>query len=128
MSFADESKARQLIDFVGVEAGTGYPTDIDGIIEYHNKGYVLMEVKHRNTKLKKGQRLCLERMCDDFIKAKKHAIVIVAEHVIDKAEDNVMLKECFVREYYTSGRWVTVTLDQTVREIVREFCNYIDKF
>ena len=39
-------RMRQLIDFTGLELEGGiYPTDIDGLIEYHDQEYILIEVK-----------------------------------------------------------------------------------
>ena len=40
-------RMRQLIDFTGLELEGGiYPTDIDGLIEYHDQEYILIEVKY----------------------------------------------------------------------------------
>ena len=38
-------RMKQLIDFKGLELDNGiYPTDIDGLIEYHDSEYILLEV------------------------------------------------------------------------------------
>lgn len=56
-------RMRQLIDFTGLELEGGiYPTDIDGLIEYHDQEYILIEVKYGKAKVPFGQRLAIERM------------------------------------------------------------------
>lgn len=68
------SRMKQLIDFAGLELDGGiYPTDIDGLIEYHDSEYILIEVKHSNARLPTGQRIAMQRMVDDFTKAGKQA-------------------------------------------------------
>ena len=44
-------------------------TDIDGLIEYHDSEYILLEVKHKDARVPYGQRLAIQRMVDDFTKA-----------------------------------------------------------
>lgn len=63
-------RMKQLIDFKGLELDNGiYPTDIDGLIEYHDSEYILLEVKHKDARVPYGQRLAIQRMVDDFTKA-----------------------------------------------------------
>lgn len=46
---------KQLIDFKGLELDGGiYPTDIDGIIEYRDSEYIILEVKHSKAKVPWG--------------------------------------------------------------------------
>lgn len=45
-------RMKQLIDFKGLELDNGiYPTDIDGLIEYHDSEYILLEVKHKDARV-----------------------------------------------------------------------------
>lgn len=45
-------RMKQLIDFKGLELDGGiYPTDIDGIIEYRDSEYIILEVKHSKAKV-----------------------------------------------------------------------------
>lgn len=77
-------RMKQLIDFKGLELDNGiYPTDIDGLIEYHDSEYILLEVKHKDARVPYGQRLAIQRMVDDFTKAGKKAVAIVCEHKVD---------------------------------------------
>lgn len=72
-------RMKQLIDFSGLELDGGiYPTDIDGLIEYHNSEYIIIEVKHGNANVPYGQRLALRRMVDDFTKAGKKQWLLFA--------------------------------------------------
>lgn len=55
-------RMKQLIDFKGLELDNGiYPTDIDGLIEYHDSEYILLEVKHKDARVPYGQRLATPR-------------------------------------------------------------------
>ena len=77
-------RMKQLIDFKGLELDNGiYPTDIDGLIEYHDSEYILLEVKHKDARVPYGQRLAIQRMVDDFTKAGKKAVAIVCEHKVE---------------------------------------------
>lgn len=92
---------KQLIDFKGLELDGGiYPTDIDGIIEYRDSEYIILEVKHHKAKVPWGQRLCLQRMVDDFTKTGKKAVAIVCEHEVDNPDIPVVAALCNVRELY----------------------------
>ena len=94
-------RMRQLIDFTGLELEGGiYPTDIDGLIEYHDQEYILIEVKYGKTKVPFGQRLAIERMVDDFTKIGKPAVAIVCEHTVKDADKHVVAAACKVREIY----------------------------
>ena len=80
-------RMKQLIDFKGLELDNGiYPTDIDGLIEYHDSEYILLEVKHKDARVPYGQRLAIQRMVDDFTKAGKKAVAIVCEHKVDDTD------------------------------------------
>ena len=72
-------RARQLIEFTGLNYDAISPTDIDGLIEYQNIAYVIFELKYNDAEMPIGQRLAFERMVYDFEKRSKKAI-IVAEH------------------------------------------------
>ena len=48
-------RAKQIIDFTGLQWDTITPTDIDGLIEYKNKAMVFMEFKHNDAQMPKGQ-------------------------------------------------------------------------
>ncbi len=96
-------RAQQINDFGGLRYGTITPTDIDGIIEMHDRGYIIHEVKYRDADVPRGQKLCLQRMVDDFKKAGKKAIAIIVEHYVDDTSEAVDNADCDVREIYMSS-------------------------
>lgn len=78
-------RMKQLIDFRGLELDGGiYPTDIDGLIEYHDNEYIIIEVKHGKAKVPVGQRVAMQRMVEDFTKIGKRAVAIVCEHNVSE--------------------------------------------
>ena len=119
-----ERLGRQLLRFDGLEYdGSITPMDVDAYIEYHNSKRVLIEVKMKGVKMLWGQRTALERMVDDFTKANKDAIAIVAEHTEFDRERDVMLADCVIRElYYGRERcWRPPKKMMTVEQFLRLF-------
>ena len=113
--------ARQLVDFQGLGLDGGiYPTDLDALIEYHDTEYILLEVKFEKAKVPYGQRLAIQRMIDDFTKAGKRAIALVAEHYDPDPRKPVIAANCRVRELYYGEecQWRAPTHDLTVRQAV----------
>lgn len=114
-------RMKQLIDFKGLELDGGiYPTDIDGIIEFRDSEYIILEVKHNNAKVPWGQRLCLQRMVDDFTKSGKKAVAIVCEHRVDDPAKPIVAAFCNVRELYYGGekKWRPPDKPMTVRQAI----------
>ena len=70
-------RALQERDFTGLRFGNITPTDIDGLIEYHNERYVIIEAKFGNNNMDFGQELALTRLCDDL---GKPSILVIAKH------------------------------------------------
>lgn len=117
-------RMRQLIDFKGLGLDSGiYPTDIDGLIEYHDREYIIFEVKHGNAKVPVGQRVAMQRMVDDFTKVGKRAVAIICEHHVDDVDKPVIAAYCRVREFYYGGerRWRPPDKRMTVQEMVNGF-------
>ena len=115
--------AKQLIDFQGLELDGGiYPTDLDALIEYHDTEYILIELKFEKAKVPYGQRLAIQRMVDDFTRAGKRAIALVADSDPRKP---VIAAHCRVRELYygEESRWRAPTHELTVRQAVDDFRN-----
>lgn len=122
-SIAYRGRAKQLIDYSGLKYGRVTPTDIDGLIEYHDRCFVLYEFKYRDTELPIGQRIALERIVDNL---NKPAILIVAEHDTGTRAD-IQADVCKVREYYYNGRWEYCHI--TVKELTDMFIHkYVTGF
>jgi len=118
-------RAKQIRDFSGLLYGKITPTDIDGLIEYHNKGYVLIETKLRDTELDFGQKLALERMTDDLTRSGKQTICIIAEHDIDDPTKDINVASTIVREYRLRNKWNKPNNSHTTKSMIDWFINKI---
>ena len=123
-SYNHRNKGKQLLCFDGLDYDSNItPMDIDGMIEYHDRKLVLLEVKLKNTKVLQGQRLALQRLVDNANQCGKDSIAIVADHdKFDPAED-VYVSDCVVRELYhgSEHRWRPPKKMMTVEQLVRSF-------
>lgn len=99
------ARSRQIIDFSGLQYGNITPTDIDGLIEYKNKAYAIIEMKYGNAEIPKGQQLAIERMVDDFSKGGKLATAFLCEHDVKNPEEDIMAANVIVRSCYYNGHW-----------------------
>ena len=67
MSLIRNSKqVKQSIDFTGLENGKIHPSDIDAVLEFDNEVLIIIEVKKQGNIIPIGQRLLLERLCDNW--------------------------------------------------------------
>lgn len=114
--------ANQVRDFSGLRFGKITPTDIDGMIEYHNLCYVYIETKYESAELPYGQRLALERQCDDMQKVKP-AIAIVASHNTD---GDIDVANTTVTEYRFMGKWRTRPDTETTRQLIDKFFKWVE--
>lgn len=112
--------ANQVRDFSGLTFGRITPTDIDGLIEYQNKGYVFIETKFGEAPLPFGQRLALERLCDD-LQNTKPALLIIASH---ESDGDIDVAETIVTEYRFKGKWRE--REGTTKELITAFLGYLD--
>ncbi len=119
----NRARARQLRDFSGILLGDITPTDIDGLIEYHNKAYIFIELKLKDADFPKGQRLALERLTDDL---KKPAICIVAIHEVSNPEDDIDVANTTVTEYRYLRKWRKPHQESTTKEFVGKFITWVD--
>ncbi len=121
----NRARAKQLIDFGGIRIGEkGMPTDCDGLIEYHNKAYVLFEIKLRDKAVPTGQTLALTRMCDDFSRLGKLAVFAIAAHDVDDPEVDIDAGACRVREFYFKRKWYRD--NRTLKELIDKFILFVD--
>ena len=82
-------------------------TDIDGLMEYHDRAIIIYEVKSVGAEVPYGQRLALERIVNDCFKAGKIALAAVLEHTVYDTTKPVYVRDCAVREIYygQEKRW-----------------------
>lgn len=119
----NRNRAKQLRDFSGLRFGTITPTDIDGLIEYHNQAYVLIETKYGKAPMPYGQRLALERLTDDLEKSGKPTLCIISSHLEHNYEKDIDTAHTQVTEYRLKKEWITIDTDLkiTVRKLIELF-------
>jgi hypothetical protein len=121
-------RQRQIRDYSGLRFGNITPTDIDGLIEYHNKAYVILELKYRETPILRGQELALEIMTTDLYKSGKEVLCIIAKHYEDdcnipiKAHDSIVFKFRYGQDKY----WQLKNYDMKTKDLVSEFLKRVD--
>lgn len=115
----NRDRARQLIDFSGMKFGNITPTDIDGLIEYKNKYFIIIELKHKDNEMPFGQKLALERMCD-VLSMKKTTIVLLGTHDVPVSID-IDCAKVIVKEYYFNKKWTIFNKTVSMHEAVDNF-------
>lgn len=122
------ARSQQVNNFKYLRYGKITPTDLDGLIEYKDLAYVLIEVKYQDAPLPFGQRLALKRMVKDLSFNKK-AIAIVCEHNITNAEEQVDVANCDVREIILSDEmtWRKTRDVMKVKELIDSFLVFATK-
>lgn len=119
-------RARQIINYDGLRFKNITPTDIDGLIEYHDKGFVFYEYKLKNAKMSNGQRMALERLADAVQKGKKPAVVFLCTHSAENPETDIDAANARVIETYYNGKWHKKDGTRTVREHTQSFLQFLD--
>lgn len=117
-------RAKQIIDFTGLQWDTITPTDIDGLIEYKNKAMVFMEFKYNDAQMPKGQELALQRLADDSQKVGKEATVLECIHFVGDCNDDVIAPDAIVRRIYYKGKWYDDG-KSTVKDKIDSFISYV---
>ena len=118
-------RARQLRDFSGLRYGNITPTDSDGEIEYHNKAWVFMEAKLKGVELPYGQRLDLERKCDDLQKVKPTLLLICSHDT--PVDMDIDMASTVVSEYRYKGETRRPIKEVTAKEFIDWFLEYVDR-
>ena len=101
----NRERARQLYDFEGLNVGSILPTDLDGLIEYHDEAYILYEFKYKGTDMPTGQRIAIERMVNDLCKSGKQAVAFLCRHEVKNPDEDVLAKDAIVTSVYWNGTW-----------------------
>jgi len=111
--------ASTLNNFVNLQYGNVYPTDIDAFMEFANKVFILIEGKQEGVELKGGQRYALERLCDKCDDGHSKSLLIVCENRY--LNDEVDLGNSIVREYRSKRKWYQPNRQITVKSIIDNF-------
>ena len=99
-------RAKQIRDFSGLRFGNITPTDIDALIEYKDKAYVIIEYKFGEAEVPTGQMIALERICDD-LQNFKHTILIIARHN-QSVEQDIDGANAIVEKYRWRKKWIVI--------------------
>lgn len=122
-----KGRAQQINSFNGmIRRRNITPTDIDGIIDYGGKAFVILEGKYGDADLPKGQRMALENLANTILEAKKKSVVIVYRHYIHNVNDEVNVSKQLVSEIYWKRKWFKIGYDKTVIQIIEIFENDCD--
>ncbi len=111
----NEDYLKQFKDFEGLKWGTIRPTDIDMVVDFHNKLLIWVELKYGETEIPPGQRLALERICDAIEKAGLKSYVLIAKH---NSQDRIIVAEAIVVEYRASQTWQKPENPITISEAI----------
>lgn len=116
----NERRYKQLVDFRGLRYGAMTPTDVDGVLEYKDKLFILLELKHTSAPpMKDGQRMALERMCIHLTK-QRATILLLAVH--DRAPEQLIdAAAAIVHSKYFFYQWRQPEQIETVREATDAF-------
>ncbi len=118
----DRDRAAQIRDFTGIRLGNITPTDVDGLIEYRDKLFILFELKFQDNELPGGQRLALERLVNAI---NKPAIVFIGRHM-QNIGDDISAAEATVTEYFWRGKWHQCE-PLNLADAIQRFINKHDK-
>ncbi len=100
------------------------PTDIDGLVDLKGNAFVYLEGKLIDAELPRGQRLALENVCKSHEKAMHPTIAIVYTHNVPRDQD-VIVKDQFVKEVFWLGKWRTQHSPITVLAKIHSFKEWV---
>ena len=109
-------RAQQIIDFSGLRYKNITPTDIDGFVEYQDKGFIFIEIKTAGAKMPRGQRVALERLCRCCANDGKQAFIILGSHTTAVGSD-VIAADCTVENVFYDNKWSDIHKGKTVQAI-----------
>jgi len=115
----NRNRASLIRDYSGIRIKNITPTDIDGIIDYKNRLWIIIELKYGNTQLPKGQRLALERLTDN-LSLSKPTICFVSSHWSDESED-IDAANTQLSEFRHNGKWKYVVDDVILIDAINGF-------
>lgn len=112
----NRQRASQIINFAGLRFGNITPTDVDGLIDFGNGLFVLLEYKHGDAPLPNGQRLALERLA---VSTRVPCYLLVARH---NDEGDIDGANAIVSDVFYRGQWYKQKYCPTVKRYVDRLC------
>lgn len=117
--FHHPERARQLLSFDGLRWGEKTPTDLDLLVDFGGRGFVLVECKYKDTALPRGQELALERLQDAARRGGVPTLLLHASHSVDVG--NVSVRDAVVIRFRYRRGWVPMRDPLSVWDIVDRF-------
>lgn len=115
----NEAYASILKNFTGLRRHRNItPTDIDGILEYNGKAFIILEGKFGNTQMPHGQQKCFESICNAIESGGKNACCIVFSHLA-KPGDQIDVSTCIVTKVYFENKWHPGSKNNTNRTVLQ---------
>jgi hypothetical protein len=123
-----EERAKQLINFGGILTPPLCLTDMDACFEFHDKGYLFVEVKYKGKKVPEGQRIFLERITKRLAISVK-AVTIVVDHEIEDPKETINLCDCKVRKVFWGDieQWALPKKPCTAGEFINTYHKWLEK-
>jgi hypothetical protein len=115
-------RARQILDYSHLVVGRHSPGDVDGVMEIGGWGFFVVEMKHREAEVPRGQRRTLEALATALVKTGYEVLFVVASHDVDNPAADVNAADAKVRERFDSGTLCltrvreSITLSECLRE------------
>ena len=120
----NRDRRRQIVDYSRLRHGLITPTDLDGLIDYHDGRFAFLELKYMTAHLSDGQKKALVRLVDRIDKSGAMAALFVATHEVHDPNRDVPADLCIVRAIYSCRSWQHVDGSPTLREAVDEFMGW----
>ena len=112
------ARAQQVRDYTGLLFGRITPTDLDGFMDFADRVFVFLELKHEDGRFPRGQRLALARLVDACQAARREAVLLVLMHATDSDIEAASLP---VVEYRYRGEWKLPPRRISAREFIEKF-------
>ena len=103
------------------------PTDLDGVLDYHSKAWLILEIKYSGEPIPAGQQRCFDRMTRVFSKDTP-TLFIIADHDVSDSEQDVDVEATMVRQWsYNGVCWISCSEPLTTGEMVDRFLTLVDE-
>lgn len=112
--------ATQIRDFSELIFENVTPTDIDGLIEFNNCIYILMEAKYLKDELPSGQERALVNLIDTIFEGSKKGLLIIAIHN-KQPEKDIPFHACKVSRYRSKKSWYSPKKEMTIKKLIDSY-------
>lgn len=111
-------RQKQPVWFTGLVYERGIsPTDIDGVLDFGGKLFIVFELKYLDADLPQGQRIALERICDGLQRGGSESWVLVGWHVVP-SEEPAEAGDATLSEYRVNGEWMAAQRHISLRDAI----------